>query len=110
VGPSFDRVAELYDRVRPRCTPFHWVDPAVGWAKAARVLRRPGVLVLLSHVFMSDLTAGELLDLQRPRSTHLHLDPPKLDCVEREIVQLIGELGGRHPVRQLAVVAVSERR
>lgn len=162
-------------------TAFHWVDPAVGWAKAARVLRRPGILALLSHVFMaderarpaqealariygadwrirtedelieralelrgnisdvwawlenpaiglpeaarlfgearidavreqSDLTASELLDLQRTTSTHLHLNPPERDRVEREIVQLVEELGGRYPVRRLAVVAVSERR
>jgi ubiquinone/menaquinone biosynthesis C-methylase UbiE len=31
-------------------TAFHWVDPAVGWAKAARLLRPEGVLVLLTHV------------------------------------------------------------
>jgi ubiquinone/menaquinone biosynthesis C-methylase UbiE len=29
---------------------FHWVDPAVGWSKAARVLRGGGVLALLTHV------------------------------------------------------------
>lgn len=29
---------------------FHWVDPGVGWAKAARVLRPGGVLALLTHV------------------------------------------------------------
>ena len=31
-------------------TAFHWVDPAVSWSKAARLLRRDGVLALLSHV------------------------------------------------------------
>jgi len=35
-------------------TAFHWVDPAVGCANAARVLRRPGILPFLSHVFMAD--------------------------------------------------------
>src|SRR5689334_7998623 len=29
---------------------FHWVDPAVGWAKVARLLRPGGVLALLGHV------------------------------------------------------------
>jgi ubiquinone/menaquinone biosynthesis C-methylase UbiE len=29
---------------------FHWVDPAVGWSKAANVLRNGGVLALLTHV------------------------------------------------------------
>jgi hypothetical protein len=74
------------------------------------MLRRPGILTLLSHVFMSDLTARELLDLQRTTSTHLHFDPPERDRLEREIVQLLDDLGGRYPVRRLAVVAVSERR
>lgn len=31
-------------------TAFHWVDPRVGWAKAARLLRPGGVLALLTHV------------------------------------------------------------
>ena len=39
-------------------TAFHWVDPAVGWAKAARLLRPGGVLALLSHV------GGSLLELE----------------------------------------------
>jgi ubiquinone/menaquinone biosynthesis C-methylase UbiE len=28
---------------------FHWVDPAVGWSKAARLLRRRGLLALVAH-------------------------------------------------------------
>jgi SAM-dependent methyltransferase len=35
-------------------TAFHWVDPRVGWAKAARVLRPGGILALLSHVYITD--------------------------------------------------------
>jgi ubiquinone/menaquinone biosynthesis C-methylase UbiE len=31
-------------------TAFHWVDPAIGWSKAARLLRPGGVLALLAHV------------------------------------------------------------
>jgi len=31
-------------------TAFHWVDPAVGWAKVARVLRPGGTFALLTHV------------------------------------------------------------
>ncbi len=31
-------------------TAFHWVDPAVSWAKAARLLRPGGALALLTHV------------------------------------------------------------
>lgn len=29
---------------------FHWIDPAIGWSKAARVLRSGGVLALLTYV------------------------------------------------------------
>jgi SAM-dependent methyltransferase len=36
-------------------TAFHWVDPAVGWAKVARLLRPSGVLALLAHVGGSSL-------------------------------------------------------
>lgn len=39
-------------------TAFHWVDPAVGWSKAARLLRPGGILALLSHV------GGSLLELE----------------------------------------------
>ena len=42
---------------------FHWVDPGVGWSKAARVLRLGGVLALLAHVRCGDdreLRAGLL--------------------------------------------------
>jgi ubiquinone/menaquinone biosynthesis C-methylase UbiE len=31
-------------------TAFHWVDPAVGWSRAANLLRPNGLLALLSHV------------------------------------------------------------
>jgi ubiquinone/menaquinone biosynthesis C-methylase UbiE len=31
-------------------TAFHWVDPAVGWSKVARVLRPGGILALLAYV------------------------------------------------------------
>jgi ubiquinone/menaquinone biosynthesis C-methylase UbiE len=39
-------------------TAFHWVDPRVGWAKAARLLRPEGTLALLTHV------GGWLLELE----------------------------------------------
>jgi len=38
-------------------TAFHWIDPSVGWTKAARLLRPGGVLSLLAHVGGS---SGEL--------------------------------------------------
>ena len=160
---------------------FHWIDPAVGWAKAARVLRPGGTLALLSHVYVTDdatraaheaaaaiygadwrlrpeeevlagardrrgnvsevlawldnptmavpeaaqlfgeveldavperydLDAGELLDLQRTTATHLYIDPADLDRVERKLVELVERLGGRFPIRQVAIAAVAERR
>ena len=40
-------------------TAFHWVDPAVGWRKAAELLQPGGMLALLSHIPVSDgHTAG----------------------------------------------------
>jgi SAM-dependent methyltransferase len=35
-------------------TAFHWVEPQVGWAKAARALAAGGVLALLTHVGLAD--------------------------------------------------------
>lgn len=35
-------------------TAFHWVDPAVGWAKVARLLRPGGILALLTHTIELD--------------------------------------------------------
>ena len=38
-------------------TAFHWVDPAVGWRKAAAHLVPGGVLALLTHVGLRDEAA-----------------------------------------------------
>lgn len=35
-------------------TAFHWVEPQVGWAKAARVLAPDGQLALLTHIGLED--------------------------------------------------------
>jgi SAM-dependent methyltransferase len=35
-------------------TAFHWVDPAVGWRKAASLLEPGGLLALLGHVDVAD--------------------------------------------------------
>jgi SAM-dependent methyltransferase len=35
-------------------TAFHWVDPTVGWAKVAALLRPRGLLALLVHIDMHD--------------------------------------------------------
>jgi SAM-dependent methyltransferase len=45
-GRSFDALFSA--------TAFHWVDPSVGWAKAAACLARGGLLALYSHVIRQD--------------------------------------------------------
>jgi len=35
-------------------TAFHWIDPKVGWAKAARSLRPGGTLALIMHISYRD--------------------------------------------------------
>ena len=44
-----DLTAGAYDAVFS-ATAFHWVDPAVGWAKVARLLRPDGSFALLTHL------------------------------------------------------------
>jgi SAM-dependent methyltransferase len=170
---------ESYDAVFS-ATAFHWVDPAVGWAKVAAVLRPRGRFALLAHVYVSDaevrsvqqalsvaygeswtfpsaedvlaeaaahrgnisevwaalssakargeaaelfgearvearplhhdLDADAFLALQRTTSTHLMLEPDRVGAVEQAILDLIAARGGRYPIRQLAVLAVAERR
>lgn len=43
-------------------TAFHWVDPAVGWAKAAATLEAGGLLALLSHLDVRDQQSGAVHD------------------------------------------------
>ena len=45
-GKAFDAVFSA--------TAFHWVEPAVGWAKAAAHLKLGGLLALLSHLTVRD--------------------------------------------------------
>ena len=40
-------------------TAFHWVDPSVGWARAARVLRPGGMLALLMFITYLDAETGK---------------------------------------------------
>jgi SAM-dependent methyltransferase len=35
-------------------TAFHWIDPEVGWTKAAAVLRRRGRIALLTYLYVHD--------------------------------------------------------
>jgi ubiquinone/menaquinone biosynthesis C-methylase UbiE len=41
---------------------FHWVDPSVGWAKAAALLRRGGTLALLQPVAVRDEADGTAVE------------------------------------------------
>ena len=39
---------------------FHWIDPEVGWAKAARCLRPGGTLALIMHIsYLEESTAAD---------------------------------------------------
>jgi ubiquinone/menaquinone biosynthesis C-methylase UbiE len=40
-------------------TAFHWIDPSVGWRKAASLLRPGGLLALLGHLGASDERTAE---------------------------------------------------
>jgi ubiquinone/menaquinone biosynthesis C-methylase UbiE len=41
---------------------FHWVDPSLGWAKAAALLRPGGTFALLQPIGVRDAVNGEVLD------------------------------------------------
>jgi SAM-dependent methyltransferase len=43
-------------------TAFHWVDPQVGWAKAASHLKPDGLLALLVHTGLGDESTAEIQD------------------------------------------------
>jgi SAM-dependent methyltransferase len=40
-------------------TAFHWIDPAIGWRKAASLLRPGGLLALLTHLGVSEEETAE---------------------------------------------------
>ena len=74
---------------------FHWVDPKVGWAKAARSLRPGGMLALAGHIsYRDESTAAD--------------DEALRDIFERHW----GDAGNWHPLRDLATLraGVAERR
>ena len=53
-------------------TAFHWVDPTVGWAKVAHVLRPGGTLALLMHIgYRREETAAEVEALRVVLQKHL---------------------------------------
>ena len=69
-------------------TAFHWVDPAIGWAKAAAHLKLGGLLALLSHVNFRDEQSGPaqdeftaLLRKHAPEVATEWRQPPDLDAL-----------------------------
>jgi SAM-dependent methyltransferase len=74
---------------------FHWIDPEVGWAKAARCLRPGGTLALIMHIsYREEKTAAD-------------------DEALHEVFQKYwSEPGGSDPLRDLATLraGVEERR
>jgi ubiquinone/menaquinone biosynthesis C-methylase UbiE len=53
--------AELFDAVFSGSA-FHWVDPSVGWAKAAALLRPGGTLALLQPIGVRDEADGTAVE------------------------------------------------
>ena len=52
-------------------TAFHWVDPDIGWAKAARTLRPGGLLALLMHIgYHEDETVADSEALRQVLKEH----------------------------------------
>ena len=67
-GGSFDGVFSA--------TAFHWVDPSVGWRKAAELLHPGGLLALLSHRGVADdRTAGFEEGFRELWATHMPDEP-----------------------------------
>jgi SAM-dependent methyltransferase len=57
-------------------TAFHWIDPSVGWRKAAELLRPGGLLALLSHRGVADeRTAGFEEGFRELWATHMPDEP-----------------------------------
>jgi ubiquinone/menaquinone biosynthesis C-methylase UbiE len=74
---------------------FHWIDPKLGWAKAARSLRPGGTLALVGHIsYRDEPTAAD--------------DEALLDVFKKYWV----DPGSWHPLRDLAALraGVAERR
>jgi ubiquinone/menaquinone biosynthesis C-methylase UbiE len=67
---------------------FHWVDPSVGWAKAAALLRRGGTLALLQPVGVRD-----------------EADGTAVEEMNEVFARLAPEIAGEHPaLRDLATI------
>ena len=69
-------------------TAFHWVEPLIGWAKAASHLRSGGLLALLAHMTVHDVRSAaadegfrELLRKHAPTLAEGHLPARDLDAI-----------------------------
>jgi hypothetical protein len=82
-------------------------DPAIEADEAEQLFGRARFESVPHRV---GLGAAELIDLQRTTATHLSLDAEGRERVERGMAGLVEQLGGSFPIRQLAVLAVAERR
>jgi predicted acetyltransferase/SAM-dependent methyltransferase len=71
---DFDGTAAGADVVAA-ATSFHWIDPNVGYRKAADLLRRGGHLALLTHVHARGGTDTEEGFSERARELHRRLAP-----------------------------------
>lgn len=78
---------QAYDAVFS-ATAFHWVDPKVGWVKAASHLREGGILALLAHVVSHDEQSAavheEFVEVARthaPRLADEAWKPRELDAI-----------------------------
>jgi SAM-dependent methyltransferase len=72
-------------------TAFHWIDPAVGWHKAATLLRPGGLLALLTHRGVADgKTAGFDEGFRKLWLTHAPNEPswPRLRDMETLLTDL----------------------
>jgi SAM-dependent methyltransferase len=82
-----DLAEHSYDAVFS-ATAFHWIDPAVGWAKVASVLKPGGLLALIAYVGVEDarsaaIDAGfrELLRAHAPALSEEWHEPPGADAL-----------------------------
>jgi ubiquinone/menaquinone biosynthesis C-methylase UbiE len=69
-------------------TAFHWIDPAIGWSKVARVLHDNGLLALFTHIGVHDERSSdmqrELLEILRVHAPSVADGwslPPSLEAV-----------------------------
>ena len=69
-------------------TAFHWIDPTVGWAKAAESLRPGGMIALLMHIsFWEEATATNDAALQEVFRKYWHDQGPWYPLRDLETIE-----------------------